>query len=646
MASSPVAELICTALSDHGYDARESRSEGAIRVVGRTRQSWCQVLIRATPQRLVWLIESDEAECRVTLRSQYTSWYAGVVSVLSVSSLGLWYLAIRLLLGQSSAEAQAAPLRMALFLLSFCLVFVAARLLLSSGGSMITTICRTLQRTAQGRAQRFESVGSTELLSGDRYAICYTASVLTVAVMAAINAEFSFTQPIQILTLALALPLLAGLCSVIYIVIAIPGASERCAPMLPCFLAVFAFIVLLAVPLPAVLLGQQDVESWTRVTERSGRMILALPTLYMLTCIALSVGFFIQAVRICERVASGDAHVKAFADAQQARVVMEGSGYLLRIRYALSTAWIALSIALGFELIFIIRNAVAALIPGTNPEAVMATGWIFATVLGRDPHDLTVGTVAVVVWMALLLVALTPFAVLLGELIWRLGRVRWLAHVARREQSAPQKSAESLLGELLVGQDEDLAEILVVAGSAAAATVAGPGRRNRIILLGEDCIDALEPEEVRALIAHELAHHLHGDCIRHTVLRLLGRLTLLGDGFIAVLADSFRYEARADLTAVTTLGVDPRHLVSCLKKMAMLAAMERAMKPTGLALLTRPEGNQHQQNRLRHLLRRRLRLFWVCCTGDTKLGYWHPSMVDRIAQLEAMAVLEEEVAMT
>ncbi len=164
-------------------------------------------------------------------------------------------------------------------------------------------------------------------------------------------------------------------------------------------------------------------------------------------------------------------------------------------------------------------------------------------------------------------------------------------------------------------------------------------------MLGADCIDSLDANELRALIAHEMAHHVNGDCVRHALLRFLARLTLMGDGFVAVLEHSLHYEMNADRTAIRRFGISPPHLASCIRKMSALGTLEKLHAFGGLELR---DAVQKDKTRGANLRRKGLwcsvlnsvRLWWRCYTCDTEMGYWHPSLPDRLALLESMSIGE------
>ena len=67
----------------------------------------------------------------------------------------------------------------------------------------------------------------------------------------------------------------------------------------------------------------------------------------------------------------------------------------------------------------------------------------------------------------------------------------------------------------------------------------------------------LAPDELNALLAHELSHCIAKHCNIDNLLRFLGRCSFVGDGFARMMQDTFGYEVRADQLALEAFGVRP-----------------------------------------------------------------------------------------
>lgn len=73
----------------------------------------------------------------------------------------------------------------------------------------------------------------------------------------------------------------------------------------------------------------------------------------------------------------------------------------------------------------------------------------------------------------------------------------------------------------------------------------------RVVELPVSCLRLFGPAEVRALLSHELAHHALGHLRMLAWLRLLGRLTFVGDGFALLLWSTADNELAADREAAS-----------------------------------------------------------------------------------------------
>ena len=116
---------------------------------------------------------------------------------------------------------------------------------------------------------------------------------------------------------------------------------------------------------------------------------------------------------------------------------------------------------------------------------------------------------------------------------------------------------------------------------------------------------------------------------------MLGRLTLVGDAFVLVLQDSWRYETRAD-RATQEMGIDPRILLRCLRRIrraCTISAMGAGRLPAStiepLGIGTRPIGGS-----LIERWRRAWRLFCRQYFDAIDLDYWHPAYRDRAEALQ------------
>ena len=144
----------------------------------------------------------------------------------------------------------------------------------------------------------------------------------------------------------------------------------------------------------------------------------------------------------------------------------------------------------------------------------------------------------------------------------------------------------------------------------------GGWRADRYVEVSEGCL-ALPGEQLRALLAHECAHHLLGHLALRSFLFWLGRLSFAGDGFVFALLDSFGYEKEAD-RAVRRLGGSPEHLAEFLR-----SRKEDSLVPRPLTSRSWIETWQDAFALFREQY----------CGDDLKHYYWHPGALERIESL-------------
>jgi Zn-dependent protease with chaperone function len=180
-----------------------------------------------------------------------------------------------------------------------------------------------------------------------------------------------------------------------------------------------------------------------------------------------------------------------------------------------------------------------------------------------------------------------------------------------------------------------------------------PGERFVEITAG--CVDRLSRDDLRALLAHEIGHHLAGDCRRDQFLRWLGRWSFAGDGFVLALQNSWGSEQAADL-AVRRLGVSEDNLARALHRLRALRAIEeqkkarsQAQKQGGAGLPADTEAVKPPPDVAELVVRdpsalklaERWRLGWRLFLHQyfhamsLGLHYWHPTTDERVAALLA-----------
>lgn len=149
-----------------------------------------------------------------------------------------------------------------------------------------------------------------------------------------------------------------------------------------------------------------------------------------------------------------------------------------------------------------------------------------------------------------------------------------------------------------------------------------------------------------AALAHEMAHHRLGHCLRNNILRCVARTLFIGDGFVLSLVDSYQNELKADQIAVREFQVDP---VDLRKALWLVSDCMSAEVVTSKTALTGIEFVPSQHTLYDRFLRdgpqglsflERWKVYIVCFlgsyTGGDRLSYWHPHPDERIKRLRLL----------
>lgn len=157
----------------------------------------------------------------------------------------------------------------------------------------------------------------------------------------------------------------------------------------------------------------------------------------------------------------------------------------------------------------------------------------------------------------------------------------------------------------------------------------------------------LSSEEMQALLAHEVGH-LKNDVLRFRLLNALSNLTVWGNGFLAVLFDSFKVEFLADEFAVgylRELGMSPVVLQRLLIKMEANNSLQPSHGGTGagspLCIVDdfgreMPSLSLSDQRGPVAKTRKLLDIFVELYFGDRVLSYFHPSLRDRLDRIASI----------
>jgi Zn-dependent protease with chaperone function len=282
------------------------------------------------------------------------------------------------------------------------------------------------------------------------------------------------------------------------------------------------------------------------------------------------------------------------------------------------------------------------------------SGPLLAVAVGLPLDDPWVAGLSRRGWVRWAALVWTLFGLSVGELAWKRRRLR---RCLEKHPPGDAPSHRTLveradrLGQGSGGPPVGLAVTPDPAIKAFAHRFAWP-RRRWIIQVSEGALEHLTPEELEALLAHELAHLRRGHVLCHDLILWCGRVAFLGDGFCRGLLNSFGWESIADREAARILGSRKQALVRCIWKIAANnPRLDFSTGAEGLGIeaassVSRPGdcGPDDAANRSFWL---RWRFLWCRFLqqylGGSELHYWHPTpdeRAERIRRVEAMTEAE------
>lgn len=633
------ARLIIAVLEQSGYRVVYHRSGNGISVIGHSARHALVQLWKPQPQRCAWFLSARHATTQVQFATMYSRSYATALLVTSATLIVVLVSTIMSLLESTHAlygghnDPSQVTGRLFTFAISFVCIYYVARAIRSDGADFRRQLMRAVHVAHKESGFTFLCDHRGVRHRHGTYANAFQLIVVIALVASALVASTLFPLAIsrfQSWLLVVPLFLLVPL----FIVGRGPGFSDRTAICWPTTNVAIGSMFLLTCVLVFAFLGRRGEEYWLSVREHGAAPVLVATIGFIaaLSAVFITRGLkdSLQVVRIEEDVSSRSGIVRA-DDAITVSMLHPGW------RYMQLFIWIFAALPLVSMSGFATYSVLRWLGNTEEPGAVSALSWVLSDVTSTDARNSTLAIAVFVLWLPFVLPICCAIPLSLGQYFLQLWRVRRCLRYQRLEHDPEYRRVHTLVAALArIGRIPPPRVLLLQSPEHfAAADVFGIGHRSRVIIISRGCVDMLNCAELRALLAHEMAHHINGDCVRHRVLCLLARATLLGDAFIVVLENSVQCEARADRTAVTDFEVSTNALASSIRKMNAAFAAQTTLRRIGMPYIgTRASSRTHRTEGSREGTLGFLRLWWHLYTCDTSMGYWHPTTRDRLERLE------------
>ena|GEM_PF-6175628 len=695
-----VADAIETTADQKGMSARRE-FPGPDTIILHLAQTapWHRVVRRALPQRISWTLVQTGRTFEVTMDARYAPWYVTLI-VMNCSVVATLLIGGAALVSDRLSAANGAST----IILAFCMVltglaglFVGWHLTNATGGRQTIQFWHSIRDRVEDPRQLLQSKGSTHSWRVMAESIAYLAYAGVVAISGIIVLGYvdlskdrmlllvvlSFCACVACLLVSLPLlwrnrdldarvePMLAGFSSIL-------GAAFVLSAHLPWFIsrsvgtpASIAFIrqvSMLSAQEPSNMTDEARVDVWQRYRQlanetRVWALICAMGSAFIgltgIWLVASGVSLSLHTWPLRTRLVR-------FAEHSSLRGTIEGTGIIQSLRRVFVTPWVLVSLVMLLAIVGIAgftAHAVAGPCPGDSvgppARSVNASIVLVSAALGHADGHRGIELAVRSAWVGYGVLCLSMLGLSIGQLVLvRRSAFQRLRHRSTSD-AANQERAQSILG-LLAGNSGLRTPRLVVCESDgndagrpsvpyASAQQFGLVRPRRFIEVSSRCLTMLEDSELKGLLAHEMAHFVRGHALLDNLLRLLGRLTFVGDQAVRMFQLTVGYELDADRVAVETLGADPQALIRCLWKMRNVRAAEGASVlagPNALAMLTRHghvgmDAATSDVDTLPFKARWRLaiRLFlWQYTSGsDQGSVYWHPLLARRVDALRSIA---------
>ncbi len=628
-----------------------------------------EIIKQGVPQRWVWNVapisSSDSLICRFDQR--WFGWYRISIICLMLLLADFWLDAIPTLY-KFKTEYGTLHLGATInFLCGWTILFMLSLIFLRSDEVPANSHIEELRDLIRKEDATIESIG-TNILTRSLWAgvaiIVYLVFILAIAFQKSgisLHVEFTntlSTHPISFFLMAMLSILIMGFILLLVLTTLRSEASSRLTPFLPTMNLLAGIIFFMGAQIPLHKLGDTNSYHWTpeftyRAIHLPFKVFLLLSSILFFCSIGM--WFIWKSIVLAYGLRKTIYRLRFDEISAERNSVVSGRGFLRFIRY-----WAFLAI------ITIIILYIIAL---TSSFSIMQSTWSPEDILNEESlgamrglsHSLEFFIGSEYEWKSTLLISrvvcgvfssLLPLTILVSvgtRLFTRICLARRLSARNKLDESEVQNEIQAFIKEKWNSKYSTPFPSVVInanKGVLAAAHCFGFLKKKRFIELSTNLIKQLDISEIKALASHELAHHFHNHCSRHNRWQLLGRITLLGGGAIGILEDSFGWELEADRVAVRIFGTPPETLKNALIKIYIeqqIPLQETPFRKSPSGLPTKPSLGEYADpngpltNKTRIKFTQYIRSWLELYSSDTLITYWHPSLKERIIQLNELS---------
>ncbi len=683
-----IIDAISRAFAAQGFRTNEVYSEKASEIRAEQTATWFRVLTRTLGQEFLVELSCETTSARTVLRveQQWFRWYSFLLCALAVPVGLCWIIAF-------SGFFQAFDIPSRLSLRTLVLPWFAVIMML--GWARMIGSEKALRRWLTGLRAELQQHGALldvlprRGLSRQSRAGCWL--LVFVGIVSALafygtnlsDMKLNGETFVLIGIVVVLLVILAMGIKTLVMVIRRVGADDRFAAVAAGLLTTTAILFPVTSQLSFRVLGQTDNEFWTlafranallasnvdpvtlengTVVERS-RVLEAVSQGQLFVGLLISIGgvlwmlgalLFFRALRGAKTFVDYCHRMQSEICTSHVRAATAGAGFLGEFRKTFAVTWFLTSFLICLGAASLLDLGLEALTADVNDAApkhqvgpVLSTSYALSFLYGRSDCPAKAVVLARVAWVAAALALPVLVAVSSGHLLFN--RRTTLRRLLRLESANKSDPAQARLGrficEMSVGRTIPIPAAVVTPDTHAFARAHefGLWKRRQFIEVSSGATALLESVELEAVTAHELAHLTCGHSRRHGLLRLMGRLTLMGDSFVGALADSFGYEAKADACAIQLMGVNAESLKTALIKLQVAGSLKPLFTEGKKSELRSLESGM-ARGILRNLvpwnvlysIKSSFRAWLMLLVHDSALAYWHPALQDRIISIDEL----------
>ena len=602
-----VLKIIRTEAFHMGYSVETLRWDHASTCL-RTRFRSFRYCLRAVflrlPTDVIWEVRSRDKETTVYCDSKITGTYFWVLVTSCIVFIACYLRGINAVFGDwetaSTLEVSAGGLLVAA---SLMLVFVNYALVLGGGIESLSTIVGNIRREAITAGSSLSEAGHG---NSPRH-IARTISYLTLCAFVLLIPVFGDMlgsetperfPPVLLAFLGMLIVIVLVLLSCLLSILRNPGFGLRIVPGLSGGITAISVLILLCAQMPwvtvdrnldtdgvaALLTAQAYLNNTGSVREplhtdgtpatreevvRVFGKIRFLAWAYWfgtMFLIVLAAWFFLSAI-YC--VLKGYQYVYQLSkrpDCVWSQRATQGGSFMTKFRITFGLVWLLLAVCL---------------VLAATRTALTTSQWFMAQDPQHGPSSLNAIQVSVFfasialnvpLQSAFLLSAVRAFWAIYLSTCWLLvvtsagsfivQRYGIFSRARNQAEAVPNgiSSVNNKIASMWVSQCSRPVPIVVLYNNAfpiARVQRIGFLTGRTAIELSTGCLNMLAPDELNALLAHELSHCIAKHCNIDNLLRFLGRCSFVGDGFARMMQDTFGYEVRADQLALEAFGVRP-----------------------------------------------------------------------------------------